>query len=795
MRMRPMPRCLAALWLTGLFAAQVQTQTHSATLSGRIVDATGAVVRGATVAVEGADGAPQLLTTGDDGAFALVNLAAGTYHVTVQGPGFSTAVVRVPLKAGEARRVSITLQVAAVSEDVTVTSTSIAGPEDAIPHIPGSLDVIDRATLDRSRVFTTHEALRKVPGIHARDEEGLGLRPNLGLRGLNPTRSSKLLLLEDGIPLTYAPYGDNASYYHPPVERFDAIEVLKGSGQIAYGPSTVGGVINYITPAPPLRRSGTFSLVGGNRDYFNGHAAYGGSIGRSGVLLHYMRKQADGARENLHHALNDANAKMVSSLTGRQTLTVRSNYYSEDSNVAYSGLREDEYRADPRQNPFKNDFFYIDRYGNSATHTYAWTNLLLTTNAYFSSFKRHWWRQSSNSGQRPNDASDPNCAGMANLNTTCGNEGRLRQYYTWGVEPRARLFHTLFGVRSETDFGVRAHYEVQNRLQKNGATPTARDGELIEDNERVSDAYASFVQTRFLVGSWTVTPGVRFEHMKFGRTNRIANRGAGVTGRTDVTQVVPGVGVAYRAGEAATLFAGIHRGFAPPRVEDVISNSGGVIELDPELSWNAEVGARAQLTPGLRADATFFRMDYENQIVGASLAGGVGSTLTNGGQTLHQGVEIAGRFDSAYATGMQHNVYARVAYTYVPVARFTGTRVSSNGVNVSGNRLPYAPERLVTASLGYAHPRGFDGMIEAVSISDQFGDDLNTVMPTADGQRGLIPGHVVWNMAVSQRLGAGRSTLFFTMKNLLDTTYIVDRARGVLPGSPRLVQAGIRVRF
>ena len=105
--------------------------------------------------------------------------------------------------------------------------------------------------LEESRVFTINEALRKVPGVFARDEEGFGLRPNLGIRGLNPTRSSKVLLLEDGIPITYAPYGDNATYYHPPVERFDHIEVLKGSGQILFGPHTVGGVINYITPAVP----------------------------------------------------------------------------------------------------------------------------------------------------------------------------------------------------------------------------------------------------------------------------------------------------------------------------------------------------------------------------------------------------------------------------------------------------------------------------------------------------------------------------------------------------------------
>jgi len=106
---------------------------------------------------------------------------------------------------------------------------------------------VGAAELAESKVLTINEALRKLPGVLARDEEGLGLRPNIGIRGLNPTRSSKVLLLEDGLPLSFAPYGDNASYFHPALERFERIELLKNAGQIAFGPQTIGGIINYIS--------------------------------------------------------------------------------------------------------------------------------------------------------------------------------------------------------------------------------------------------------------------------------------------------------------------------------------------------------------------------------------------------------------------------------------------------------------------------------------------------------------------------------------------------------------------
>jgi Fe(3+) dicitrate transport protein len=726
------------------------------------------------------------------GAYAAGDLAPGEYVVTATAPGFAVATQRIRLAEGTARELGFTLRVGALTEDVVVHAAEIAGSHEVLRRLPGAVTIIDRGTLERSRVFTTSEALRKVPGVHVRDEEGFGLRPNIGIRGIGPTRSTKVLLLEDGIPLTYAPYGDNASYYHPPIDRFERVEVMTGGAQIAYGPQTLAGLVNFVTPAPPETPSGSFLLSGGTRGYFNGQGSYGATIGRTGFLLDVRRKQGDGAREHVHTGVNDLNAKVVRRTGTAQTWTFRGNYYSEDSTVTYSGLRQDEYEAAPRGNPFSNDTFDVDRVGLSATHGWAVSgNAALTTNVYYSLFTRNWWRQSSNSAQRPND---PTCGGMANLHTTCGTQGRLRRYHTAGVEPRMRVHHRALGAASEADFGVRLHVERQHRRQENGDFPTARSGELVEHNLRDNTALATFVQNRFLLGDLTITPGVRLEHVRYRRTNRLAGD---ATGETAITQLVPGLGISHAAHARLTWFTGVHRGFAPPRTEDIVSNTGGVIDLDPELSWNYEAGVRAAVVPGARVDATAFVLDYENQIVPASLAGGVGATLTNGGATLQRGLELAARLDSAAMRTSAHNVYVRAAYTWVPVARFTGVRFSSvsgsGDLSVTGNRLPYAPERLATVGAGYAHPAGLDAFVETVHTSRQFGDDLNTLDGTPDGQRGQLPAYTVWNATVNY--GLRRATIFVTVKNVLDTLYIADRSRGILPGSPRLLQAGLRVHF
>jgi Fe(3+) dicitrate transport protein len=688
------------------------------------------------------------------------------------------------------------------TEDVasrnTLAEVIVIGSRQALTRIPGSGRIIDQDQLVASRVFTINEALRKVPGVYARDEEGMGLRPNIGIRGLNPTRSSKVLLLEDGLPLAFAPYGDNATYYHPPVERFERIEVLKGAGQIEFGPHTVGGVINYITPSAPDEFGGSAQVAGGNRGFREVHAQVGDTLGSTGYILTGTKKLSDGARDNIELDLSDVTAKVTHEFDERHALTFKSSYLREESQVPYSGLTLAEYRANPRANPFVNDEFELYRFGTSLTHRYAPTrNAVLTTSAYYSYFDRDWWRQSSNSNERPNDASDPRCGGMANLLTTCGNQGRLREYATKGIEPRLTLTGTWLGLDAELKTGLRYHEEKQTRVQANGDTPTSRspgtspNAGVVENQERTAEAASGFVQATLSAGRFTVVPGVRYESIDFERRNFLN----GAVGATDLQQWIPGIGATWRAMDELTFFAGAHRGFAPPRVEDIVTNAGGIVDLDAELSWNYEIGVRARPSPGVGLELTAFRMDFSNQIVPTSVAGGVGATLTSAGETLHQGMEALVDYARPLPAGLDG--YVRLAWTWLPDAEYVGTRFSGvtgfGTTRVTGNRLPYAAENLGTLTLGVGATR-WRAQVEGVYTGEMYTDDLNTVAVTANGQRGLMPSHVVWN-ATLNFAATDSVDVYATVKNVADKTYVVDMVRGLIPGSPRLVQVGAAARF
>lgn len=385
---------------------------------------------------------------------------------------------------------------------------------------------------------------------------------------------------------------------------------------------------------------------------------------------------------------------------------------------------------------------------------------------------------------------------MADLNTACGNEGRLRKYDTYGIEPRFDLSYSGGKVfRGELKAGFRLHFEKQNRRQLNGSSPTSRDGVATEINLRSNFAQSGFVQHRFIFGDLAITPGLRLERIEIDRENHLVDPIS--RGRTTVNAVIPGFGIAYSGLAKTTIFAGVHRGFSPPRAEDVISNTGGVVDLEPEKSLNFELGMRSTPVSGLQFEATAFRLDYENQIVPASLAGGTGTLLTNGGETLQQGFEFSALAESGAIFHSRHNVYFRGAFTFLPTAKFTGVRSSSvtPTVSITANRLPYTPETLATASIGYSYAKGLNAFVENVFIGSQFADDLNTITGTANGQRGFIAKQNYWNATANYAVERLKSTFFVTVKNLTDKTYIVDRSRGILPSMGRNAQVGVKINF
>ncbi len=170
-----------------------------------------------------------------------------------------------------------------IIEEVLVIGTK----EDA-RKVAGSGSVIDKEDLDRQDQTDLNQILASVPGLYFREEDGYGLRPNIGIRGATTDRSQKITMMEDGVLIGPAPYSAPAAYYVPNVARMSAVEVLKGPSAIKYGPHTVGGAINFVTADVPDEPQGEVGLSYGSDAYAKMEGFVAKPIGDVGVLVDFL---------------------------------------------------------------------------------------------------------------------------------------------------------------------------------------------------------------------------------------------------------------------------------------------------------------------------------------------------------------------------------------------------------------------------------------------------------------------------------------------------------------------------
>ena len=183
--------------------------------------------------------------TDEDGMFYFENIPAGKYTITISFIGFQNYESDLTIEENRFYTINAVLEIQAI---VMAKLEIISDANAPYQSFPGAATVLDVKSLNLIDPIGTQEVLELVPGVNGYADDGIGnSRLSIGIRGLNPRRSSRILILEDGIPIQPALYVYPNMYYNPPSDRIDRLEVIKGSAAIKYGPQTMGGVINYFT--------------------------------------------------------------------------------------------------------------------------------------------------------------------------------------------------------------------------------------------------------------------------------------------------------------------------------------------------------------------------------------------------------------------------------------------------------------------------------------------------------------------------------------------------------------------
>lgn len=686
------------------------------------------------------------------------------FRLTKLATAIAVLTVASPLLADDAANKKTGKKVMPTLEVIKIT----ANQQDHQFNETGSVSLVDLEQIRRVQPVSTEDVLRRLPGINIKTEEESAVVANFGIRGLSASES-KSLLLEDGVPVAPGLFIGNERYFNPRIQRVAAVEVLKGSASLRYGPSTIGGVVNYQTKTPDdgvelAGRLGSFNsremtLEAGNRN------AAGDAF--AGIVATHAK--SDGFMDK-DYEMNDVMAKAGVEFANNQKVGVKVSRHSNDANISYRGLLLGEYNAGAKHNPAPDDYLLIDRTAFDINHEWQINNsTTLKTLAYWSEVSRDYWRYAVNSAES-------NRAGRwVYTNALTGNN---RAFDRLGLESRLSIDHQLAGLAASTEFGLRLMTEESDDQRITATRAADRTGTLAAHLKDSADSVAGYLQSRIQFSDkLAVTPGLRIESYEQKRLNLTQNNSEA---KTSNTEVLPGAGFTYELTPSAQLYGGLYRAFSPA-ANNVALDGLKDQQLDGERSMNYEVGVRGAAGQA-RYEVAAFVMDFSNQVVTGNSNPNL--SRSNAGETRHHGMEFSLGYPLASDLAVDANL------TWVPESEFkTGS--------TAGNRLPYAPKVVANLGLNY----DLQQLSLALNLhhrGEQFGDPTNLVaLPTnaAGGiWGGLIPSYTVIDLLAQYEFSKDIA-VFGSVKNLADKRYISGLREGIYVGPERSVEIGARYRF
>lgn len=728
---------------------------------------------------------------------------------------------------------------------------TVLGSADGAWEVPGSGYYVSSEEIREQSYDDINRILRKVPGVYLREEDGYGLFPNLSVRGVDTTRSSKITLMEDGVLAAPAPYSAPSAYYSPNAGRMDAIEVLKGASQIQYGPHITGGVVNYVSTPIPSDSQGYFKTIFGEDGETRMHVTYGdvldlGESGRLGYVLENYYRDTDGFKNiDSSQGFNGGetgftNMEPMLKLMWEpksdqyQQFEFKIGYTDRDANETYLGLSEADFNDDPNRR------YAASRFDNIATyqtrlylrHFIEMTDSVdLTTTAYYNRFHRNWYKLNDirnidtdgdgvgdgvNSGSASALAGSNGGAGLDVLRGTRAGDLRVkannRDYYSYGIQFDPTINIKTDSADHEVKFGLRYHVDRVRRFQRYDFYEQASNGSIADndgdgiavnrgtngdagDRRQETEALALYVQDTISFDKWTVTPGIRFEHLWQDHDD---NDRPERSGKNEMDLVGGGIGLEYVWNDEVTFFGGVHRGFSAPSPR--AAQHGG---LDEETSIAFEAGARYQNNKGITAEVTPFFTHFDDLIVVDNVGGAGTGNTENVGEVDSYGVELMVQYDPGKTLDWGVSTPTYISFTYTN-AELDSDSNSEDAESIfaagrKGNKVPYIPEYLLSVGTGLDF--NTFGIFVAGSYVDEVFTSASNTSSQVDGDGnpdarfGKLDSHFVVDLSSYYQL-SDNTRLLAGIHNVFDETYLASRhPHGPRPGKSRSAYMGIEVQF
>tara|TARA_B100002051_G_scaffold121162_1_gene115399 strand:+ start:355 stop:2772 length:2418 start_codon:yes stop_codon:yes gene_type:complete len=694
---------------------------------GKVIDSnTGMPVIEANINLTNVEGVGT--TTNENGIFSFNSKIGDQISLEITAIGYASYSNELAINDSELVIIELeqsTLKFSPI--DVIADQSRLSGSGQNYYRLPGSISLISKAEVLEFNDTDINRIIGQVPGVYTQEEDGYGLRPNIGMRGTGLERSAKINMMEDGILIAPAPYSSPAAYYSPTAGRMESFEIRKGSSQIKYGPHSTGGAINYVSASIPqhLDFSGGISL--GENSTRIAKFKTGISSNNFGLMFQTHLdntdgfKKLDGGGETGYDKKDFLFKGRLNTNSDFAAVEVKISQTEELSHETYLGLTNSDFDKNPyrRYAASKNDL--MDANHDQITLTGVikiLQNLDITSTVYNNDFHRNWYKLNEVNGDKIGSIlnQDEGTEVSYSLLSATNSDDDIydikannRIYNSKGVQTLLRSNFSLFNTNHNLMIGIRRHSDEMDRYQwsdlykmNNGnliMTTAGVRGEGSKNNRLYSAiANSIFYEDEIKFNKLTVIAGARYEEIFLERkdwgNDLDRDSTAASIKSASLNVLIPGLGVSYQLANGIQIFTGIHNGFSPP--------GPGIDDEDevlPEESTNFELGSR--FNQGFHsAEFVAFYNDYKNLLGEDTEATGSGTYAQfNGGKVLIQGLELS------YGNLFSLNGFLLpITFSYT----FTDAKFKNNfdsefdpWGNVSiDDELPYIPRNMFHAQIG-----------------------------------------------------------------------------------------------
>jgi len=792
------------------------------TISGKVSDAdSGKAITDATVCIVNSE---NCVHSDINGSFRLSKLKPGTYHLMVFFMGYDRMVQEITINDKDLSVNVKLVATATVMDSITIQSyrpsfgTTHLKDVDGVGIYAGKKSevVVMKDITANTATNNARQIYSNVAGLNIWENDGgAGIQLAIGGRGLDPNRASNFNTRQNGYDISADALGYPESYYTPPAEVTDRIEIVRGAASLQYG-TQFGGILNFIlNNGPDSQKCQIITKESlGSWGFFNTSTSIGGTINKWNYYVFYQHKSGNGWRPNSQ--FNENMSYLSATYRASSKLSVTAQYtYMDYLEQQAGGLSDLMFATDPQQSTKARNWFKVNWNLAALLLDYKINKNLIFDSRFFGLI------------------ADRDALGIINTVVDPGGPRQYRtdDYLNWGNE--SRLLYTYYFKKDNpcTLLGGFRYYngytdrQIGNGNDGSGGAKsdfTFSKSSLIDSLSYSRYKFPSsntsvFVENIFKITSkLSIIPGVRYENI-ITRANGFYNSYVqDLAGNVIYNQqidenrdskrsfVIGGIGASYNFYNLSSqLYANFSENYRSINFNDMsIVNPNYRVDpnLQDEKGYSADIGMRGHYSNIVNYDVSLFTINYANRI-GTVLLKDTASTntyqyVTNVSQSRNYGIETFAEVD------LWKLVRGREAKTklffFVNFSWIDARYVNSKEPAYENKEVEFVPPIILKTGL-MLKMKKLSVTYQFAYTSQQFSDATNSTEPSNNGINGMVPAYYVMDITANYVF----SKIFMvsaSVNNITNNVYFTRRADsypgpGIIPADARSFYFTLQVKI